>query len=108
MQSVSEQGLKIKVFQNWVRLGPDTRKEDVQERKPKPQEPCYSLQTQEDPMLHVLWGRSCKFPIFYIPAVANAVFLSNDIRTVCLLASGNTSGFIKSRKNTMRNEGQNA
>ena len=75
MQSVSEQGIKFKVFQNWVRLGPDTRKEDVQERKPKPQEPCYSLQTQEDPMLHVLWGRSCKFPIFYIPALANAVFV---------------------------------
>ena len=86
MQSVSEQGIKFKVFQNWVRLGPDTRKEDVQERKPKPQEPCYSLQTQEDPMLHVLWGRSCKFPIFYIPAVANAVFYQMTFpQFVCLL-----------------------
>ena len=27
MQSVSEQGIRFKVFQNWVRLGPNTPKE---------------------------------------------------------------------------------
>lgn len=32
MQSVSEQGIKFKVIQNWVKLGPDTPKEDISQK----------------------------------------------------------------------------
>ena len=50
MQSVSEQGIKFKVIQNWVKLGPDTPKEDISQKP-----------TLHSPTLPPQNNKGCKF-----------------------------------------------